>query len=73
MTQGADEQELSQKPEKSGDSRRRWIGVGIVPVVMGAGNRPFFGNISSTDVLLDNPTTCIQGDRVIHLVFPVSR
>ena len=49
------------------------VAVDLVPVVMGAGNRPFFGNISSTDVLLDNPTTCIQGDRVIHLVFPVSR
>jgi hypothetical protein len=45
----------------------------IWPVVMGSGNRPFFGELSSEDVLLDNPTVCIQGDRVTHLVFPVSR
>jgi hypothetical protein len=44
-----------------------------VPVVMGAGNRPFFGELSSADVLFDNPTVCVQGDRVTHLVFPVLR
>ncbi|GGB36783.1 deaminase [Flexivirga endophytica] len=49
------------------------IAIDLVPVVMGAGNRPFFGELSSQDVLLDNPTVCIQGDRVTHLVFPVSR
>jgi dihydrofolate reductase len=47
--------------------------VDLVPVVMGEGNRPFFGKLSSEDVLLGNPTTCIQGDRVTHLVFPVTR
>lgn len=47
------------------------VAVDLVPVVMGEGNRPFFGVLSSEDVLLGNPTTCIQGDRVIHLVFPV--
>jgi hypothetical protein len=45
--------------------------VDLVPVVMGEGNRPFFGTLSGHDILLDNPTTCIQGDRVTHLVFPV--
>jgi hypothetical protein len=40
---------------------------------MGAGNRPFFGELSSEDVLLGNPTVCVQGDRVTHLVFPVLR
>lgn len=49
------------------------VAVDLVPVVMGAGNRPFFGEIASGDVLLGNPTTCIRGDRVIHLVFPVMR
>lgn len=49
------------------------VAVDLVPVVMGEGNRPFFGTISSEDVVLGNPTTCIQGDRVIHLVFPVVR
>ena len=47
------------------------IAVDLVPVVMGEGNRPFFGRLSREDVLLGNPTTCIQGDRVTHLVFPV--
>lgn len=49
------------------------VAIDLVPVVMGAGNRPFFGEITSTDVLLENPTVCIQGDRVTHLVFPVAR
>jgi dihydrofolate reductase len=49
------------------------VAVDLVPVVMGAGNRPFFGALSSEDVLLGNPTVCIQGDRVTHLVFPVLR
>jgi dihydrofolate reductase len=49
------------------------VAVDLVPVVMGEGNRPFFGRLASHDVMLGNPTTCIQGDRVIHLVFPVER
>src|SRR5215212_7690299 len=49
------------------------VAVDLVPVVMGEGNRPFFGKLSSQDVLLGNQTTCIQGDRVTHLVFPVVR
>ncbi len=47
------------------------VAVDLVPVVTGDGNRPFFGQLSSHEVLLGNPTTCIQGDRVTHLVFPV--
>ena len=49
------------------------VAVDLVPVVMGAGNRPFFGELSSEDVLLGDPTVCIQGERVTHLVFPVLR
>lgn len=49
------------------------IAVDLVPVVMGAGNRPFFGELTSEDALFDNPTVCVQGDRVTHLVFPVVR
>ncbi len=49
------------------------VAVDLVPVVMGEGNRPFFGALSSQDVLLGDPTVCIQGDRVTHLVFPVLR
>lgn len=46
------------------------VAVDLVPVVMGAGNRPFFGELAS-EVLLENPTVCIQADRVTHLVFPI--
>jgi dihydrofolate reductase len=49
------------------------VAVDLVPVIMGDGNRPFFGKLSSEDVLLGNATICIQGDRVTHLVFPVAR
>ena len=49
------------------------VAVNLVPVVMGEGNRPFFGDLSSEDVLLGDPTVCVQGDRVTHLVFPVQR
>jgi dihydrofolate reductase len=47
------------------------VAVDLVPVVMGEGNRPFFGKLSAEDVKLGNPTVCVQGDQVIHLVFPV--
>jgi hypothetical protein len=36
---------------------------------MGEGNRPFFGQLSADD----NPSVCVQSDRVTHLVFPVVR
>jgi len=49
------------------------VAIDLVPVVMGEGNRPFFGALATEDVLLADPTTCIQGDRVTHLVFPVAR
>jgi dihydrofolate reductase len=48
------------------------VAIDLVPVVMGAGNRPFFGQLESDEVTLDNPTVCIRGDRVTHLVFPIS-
>ena len=47
------------------------VAVDLVPVVMGEG-RPFFGELSVDDVPLGDPTVCIQGDRVTHLVFPVT-
>lgn len=46
------------------------VAVDLVPVVMGGG-RPFFGELSIEDVVLGDPTVCVQGDRVTHLVFPV--
>jgi hypothetical protein len=49
------------------------VAVDLVPVVMGEGNRPFFGKLSADEVLLGNPSACVQGDRVTHLVFPVVR
>ncbi len=62
----------------SAEHWRRWVAslgalvaIDLVPVVMGQGNRPFFGELASEDVLVGNPTVCVQGDRVTHLVFPV--
>jgi dihydrofolate reductase len=46
------------------------VAIDLVPVVMGQG-RPFFGELALEDVPLADPTVCIQGDRVTHLVFPV--
>ena len=49
------------------------VAIDLVPVVMGEGNRPFFGKLSAEEVPFGNPTTCLQGDRVTHLVFPLTR
>lgn len=48
------------------------VSVDIVPVVMGQG-RPYFGALGIDPVLLGDPTTVIQGNRVVHLVYPVRR
>jgi len=45
--------------------------VDLVAVVMGKG-QPFFGELSLEDVPLGDPTVCIQGRHVTHLVFPVA-
>jgi len=45
------------------------VAIDLVPVVMGGG-RKFFGDVAVADVTLGDPTLCIQGDRVTHLVFP---
>ncbi|MDX6300311.1 MAG: hypothetical protein QOF53_1525 [Nocardioidaceae bacterium] len=47
------------------------VAVDLVPVVMGRG-RPFFGELSAEDVALGDPIECVAGDRVTHLVFPVT-
>ena len=47
------------------------VAVDLVPVVMGKG-RPYFGELALGDVPLGDPTVCIQGDRVTHLLFPVT-
>jgi dihydrofolate reductase len=46
--------------------------IDLVPVVMGQG-RAFFGGTSADDVVLEDPSVCIQGDQVTHLVFPMAR
>jgi dihydrofolate reductase len=48
------------------------VAVDIAPVVMGQG-KPYFGPLGVDPVLLDDPTTVILGDRVLHLVYPVRR
>jgi len=48
------------------------VAVDLVPVVMGGGRR-FFGGLAIGDVPLGDPTVCVQGDRVTHLVFPAMR
>ena len=49
------------------------IVINQVPVIMGSG-RPFFATGSLTEPLrLENPIMIVQGDRVVHLVYDVSR
>jgi dihydrofolate reductase len=48
------------------------VAVDLVPVVMGKG-RPYFGELAIDDVRLGDPTACIQGDKVTHLVFPTTQ
>lgn len=46
------------------------VAIDLVPVVMGGG-RSFFGDMPVEDVTLGDPTSCISGHRVTHLMFPV--
>lgn len=48
------------------------VAVDLVPVVMGRG-RPFFGELAMDDASLGDPIECIRGDRVTHLLFPVTK
>jgi dihydrofolate reductase len=47
------------------------LSVSLVPVVFGSGVR-FFGDYAGSPVLLDNPQV-VQGDRVTHLHYRVSK
>jgi dihydrofolate reductase len=47
------------------------VAVDLVPVVMGQG-RPFFGDLAADDAVLGDPVECIQGERVTHLLFPLT-
>ena len=46
------------------------VAVDLVPVVLGAGRRYL---TEGTTAHLGDPTTCVPGDRVTHLRFPVRR
>jgi dihydrofolate reductase len=48
------------------------VAIDLVPVVMGRG-RPFFGDLAISEAPLGDPTVCVQGDHVTHLVFPTLR
>lgn len=47
------------------------VRIDLAPVVLGAG-KPFFGSVLSRH-LLDDPNVVLQGERVLHLCFPVRR
>ena len=47
------------------------VRMDVVPVVFGSGRR-FFGPVDAQHLLAD-PDVVIQGDRVLHLSFPVRR
>ena len=47
------------------------VAMDVVPVVFGSGRR-YFGQVDAQH-LLEDPTVVIQGDRVLHLRYPVRR
>ena len=47
------------------------VAMDVVPVVFGSGKR-YFGSVDGRH-LLEDPHTVIQGDRVLHLLYRVSR
>jgi dihydrofolate reductase len=47
------------------------VRMDVVPVVLGTGKR-FFGSVDAQH-LLEDPEVVIQGDRVLHLRYPVRR
>jgi dihydrofolate reductase len=49
-----------------------YVAIDVVPVVFGRG-KPYFGALADGPVLLEDPEVVIQGDRVLHLRYPVRR
>ena len=49
-----------------------YVAIDIVPVVFGRG-KPYFGTLANGHLLLEDPDVVIQGDRVLHLRYPVRR
>src|SRR3954454_10579690 len=48
------------------------VAIDVVPVIFGAG-KPYFGTFADGALMLENPDVVIQGDRVLHLRYPVRR
>lgn len=48
------------------------VAIDVVPVVFGGG-KPYFGSFTGAQQVLDDPDGVIQGDRVLHLRYPVRR
>jgi dihydrofolate reductase len=48
------------------------VAIDLVPVVFGTG-KPYFGEGFDGRVMLEDPDLAIQGDRVLHLRYPVRR
>jgi dihydrofolate reductase len=48
------------------------VAIDVVPVVFGGG-KPYFGTLADGHQMLEDPDVVIQGDRVLHLCFPVRR
>jgi dihydrofolate reductase len=49
-----------------------YVAIDVVPVVFGAG-KPYFGGLAEGHLMLEDPDLVIQGDRVLHLRYPVRR
>jgi dihydrofolate reductase len=48
------------------------VAIDVVPVVFGRG-KSYFGNLPNGHAMLEDPDVVIQGDRVLHLRYPVRR
>jgi dihydrofolate reductase len=48
------------------------VAIDVVPVVFGRG-KPYFGALPDGQLMLEDPEVVIQGDRVLHLRYPVRR
>jgi len=48
------------------------VAMDVVPVLFGHGKR-YFGDLAAGHLLLENPDVVIQGDRVLHLRYPVRK
>lgn len=49
-----------------------YVAIDIVPVVFGRG-KPYFGTLANGHLMLEDPDVVIQGNRVLHLRYPVRR